>query len=528
MKKNVLFSALTCTLLLGMMEGGARLVEGSFNRPGDVAKRDAGWQAALFSAFGGYQESDAELLWRFRANLDDPLIRTNAAHLLGPLPSTPKEPKTFRILLLGDSSPVGIGLAKREEGFGEVLASLLSARELGSLARVELVNAAVSGYSSEQVRALLASKGWGFEPDLILVYCGNNDASISGAVTDRELIGAQRLQKLRSALDNLALYRQLSNLLRGQRSGRDAATDRLVARVTAAQYGENLADIAAQAEHRGVPIIILKPPVPLLWPAGIQFKAHQHIAGQVGEPVFPARMLAILGRNIKYCVDTRRLISLYGKQWGYYTKWVYRFMHEDNLSPQDAIAHYTKELDLHPEDPVLLNDLGVSYWEASNNVEADRWLRRAYAQFVSQHREMRDDGVLAASSPFLYNIGINHLKIENDRQGLVYRPESDGWRMLDEALQADYFSLRIKRSYLAEVDKIKQSKLVSIVDLPSVFRASGGETLFIDHCHPTVRGHKIIAEQIMMVIDAKGYMNRAGIRSALLPRAAGSVGEGRI
>ena len=51
---------------------------------------------------------------------------------------------------------------------------------------------------SEQiwVARFLATRGWRLEPDLVVVYCGNNDASISGAVSDATLMGRQRTKGL--------------------------------------------------------------------------------------------------------------------------------------------------------------------------------------------------------------------------------------------------------------------------------------------------------------------------------------------
>ena len=68
------------------------------------------------------------------------------------------------------------------------------------LGPVELINVSVSGYTSEQVKRLLDDRLWDYGIDLTLLYCGNNDASISGSLSDRELFQAQKLPGLRRAL----------------------------------------------------------------------------------------------------------------------------------------------------------------------------------------------------------------------------------------------------------------------------------------------------------------------------------------
>ena len=47
---------------------------------------------------------------------------------------------------------------------------------------------------------------------------------------------------------------------------------------------------------------------------------------------------------------------------------------------------------------------------------------------------------------------------------------------------------------------------VYVVDLPKVFKENGGERLFIDHCHPTAEGHRLIAEALYELIVKKGLI----------------------
>lgn len=206
MAKNFKYALIVISAILLLLEGGARLVEWIFISATPSSASRPGWQTEFFSSFLDWHEPDPELLWRFKANLDNPLIKTNSHHFLGPEISRKKPANTYRVLILGDSSPVGLGLQSRRQTFGEILRYLLDDYFLSRI-KVEVINAAVSGYSSEQVARFLETSGWDYAPDLVVLYCGNNDASISGARTDRELMARQKFKKLRSLCRHLALYR---------------------------------------------------------------------------------------------------------------------------------------------------------------------------------------------------------------------------------------------------------------------------------------------------------------------------------
>ena len=47
---------------------------------------------------------------------------------------------------------------------------------------------------------------------------------------------------------------------------------------------------------------------------------------------------------------------------------------------------------------------------------------------------------------------------------------------------------------------------MSVVDVESAFAENGAERLFIDHCHPTVLGHRILANILFQEIVAKQYL----------------------
>jgi lysophospholipase L1-like esterase len=388
-----------------------------------------------------------------------------------------KPPNAFRILLLGDSSPVGLGLDSYKLTFGELVRYQLELKLEDSIS-VELVNAAVSGYTSEQIAAFLKLRGWDYQPDVVILYCGNNDASISGAYSDLELMETQRLKPLRRALS-----RDPDEMVTGRP---------LKVRVSPERYGENVTSIAKQCQRHNCPLIILKPPVPRLWPAGLQCKLFRHITGEDGQVIFPDAMVRIVGRELKYCIDRELFADIYG-QGDKFTQSVYRSAYDDSLKPKDAVAYYHRLLQSDSTIPVLRNNLGVSLWQAGDYVSANRQLRAARDMFVQQIGFFPTIDQISAGSPFLFNMGINLLSMDT--------ANSLAHEYLDSALQADYFSLRIKRAYLDKLDDVATGDNIYLITLDDVFAQNGGERLFIDHCHPTECGHGLIAREIVRVLS---------------------------
>lgn len=490
--KKLLFSLVVFILVFVILEIGATLLESAFTPAADIMPDERpGWQAEFFQYRMDFHEPDSQLLWRHRPNLNNPLILTNSEGLLGGEISRRKGERDFRILLLGDSSPVGLGLSNRNEAFGEQLRYMLS-QYFGGSRKVELINAAVSGHTSEQLRRFFERRGPAYQPDLVIVYCGNNDASISGQFTDRQLFENQTAVGLRELCGKLAIYRILKSLLSNSHRITPDDPKSLTVRVTPAQYYENLRAIADIGQERKCPVIFIKPAVARLWPAGLQFKIFRHITGEDGRPSFPDALAKILGREIKYCLDAEQL-NLHDQNLDEYKKAVYESAYEFGISDSSGIERYQAALTGNPEDPVFLNNLGVSFWEEGQFDSAEVYLRRA--REVYMHGVGDDPGLatIAAGSPFLFNLGVNYISKNDSIAANI---------MLDSALQADYFSLRIKNDYWSMIDSLGGREDVFMVDLPEIFNQNGGDDLFVDHCHPTREGHRLIARTLFDFIRA--------------------------
>jgi hypothetical protein len=186
-----------------------------------------------------------------------------------------------------------------------------------------------------------------------------------------------------------------------------------------------------------------------------------------------------------------------------FTRAVYQSAYNDSMTPEEAIEYYSEQLGSGGTNHLLYNNLGVSFWQARKYREADFSLKSARVLFQRQFGKTLNPAVVSAGAPYLYNIGINLLSLSEQGIKPLFDDQHPATVYLDSALQADYFSLRIKKSYLDKIDEIIRDYLVSVIDMPQIFYENGGERLFIDHCHPTVKGHYIIAEEIVKVIKAK-------------------------
>ncbi len=496
--RRLVMSLAVITAWLLLFEGTARLFESVVSGRPPPTAHETGWQARFFASLFEWHEPDPHLLWRFKAGLNSPLIRTNSQHLIADQDISKKGPDEYRILVLGDSSPVGLGLKSRELAFPRLLERLLQS-ECDSPHSVTVVNAAVSGYTSEQITRLLRLSGWTFEPDLVVLYCGNNDASISGPWSDQELMEAQRLKSIRRILSHLASYRILKTIVLSL-MGRDTGAGlELKLRVSPHRFADNLADIANDCRGHRCPLIIVKPAVPYLWPAGLQFKVFTRVSGDDGQLIMPEALIGLLGRNLRYCLSPSLFTQLYG-QGDVFTRAVYHSAYTDSMAPAPAIARYLRLLETEPNNPLYLNNLGVALWENGEFDSAALCFLRTRQRFVELHPVAADPVAAAAGSPFLYNLGINclfhgdvDLDALQDTSGLAFT-------YLDSALQADYFSLRVKEDQWRAIERLSSRDSVTVIDLPRIFSDHGGDRLFIDHCHPTPEGHRIIARELFHAI----------------------------
>jgi len=96
---------------------------------------------------------------------------TNSLGLRSPEISPAKSPEVLRVLSIGDSTVLGFGV-EQDETFSALLETQLRV-ELDR--PVEVINAGVAGYSSEQARLYLEQRGLALAPDFVIFETNYND-----------------------------------------------------------------------------------------------------------------------------------------------------------------------------------------------------------------------------------------------------------------------------------------------------------------------------------------------------------------
>jgi lysophospholipase L1-like esterase len=482
-----LYAGLIVAAVLAVLELAARLIEPTALRTLREFRLDEAlaeyklWQQTLFMSFGGAHQPDPLLLWRFRPGLDQSLFQTNSRGLLAADEiDEQKPPNTVRVLLLGDSSPVGLGLRTRAEAFGEVAAGLLQHNWRG-LKKIELINAAVSGYSSEQAKRFLLTEGLRYQPDMVVCYLGNNDGAINGYLSDREIFAAQDWSRgMRTRLQRLALYRLLRAALSPMLAAlRSPATGTPAVRLSAEEFGDNVKRIIDSSRQAGAGAVFINPPVPLRWPAGLQFKLFSRLADSAGRWVMADQLQRNLARPVAYCLDST-FLQRPGGRVDEYVREVFAAAYADSGLLDSIEADYRGRLAAAPDDPLFLNNLGVAYWRQHRFDRAVEVLERCVAR----------DTMFA---PGYYNLGIvlNDMG-ENERAQAV----------LQEAVDRDVYSLRIKTPYRRALFDAVASSGGVLLDGVGLFQTYGNGHLFIDHCHPTAEGHALLGSRLAEIIDS--------------------------
>jgi hypothetical protein len=137
-----------------------------------------------------------QLAPEFRGRLTTPdydvRVNTNSLGLREDREFGKKPAGTFRILVLGDSFTMGVGV-EADQTYASVLEHILNS--MGSRTRFEVINTGVPSYSTREEALYLAQEGLKLEPDLVLVgfFIGNdvedNARERDETVVDGELVG---------------------------------------------------------------------------------------------------------------------------------------------------------------------------------------------------------------------------------------------------------------------------------------------------------------------------------------------------
>ncbi|MDP2311248.1 MAG: GDSL-type esterase/lipase family protein [Pseudomonadota bacterium] len=295
-------------VIAAMLEQGARLVGAEFPE----------WR--LTDAAGVVMTGHPTRLWGLSPGVKQNggvVANINALGMRGAPPEDPKPPGKLRVLVVGDSTFFGHGVSD-DETFPAQLQARLRAEGL----EVDVLNAGVPGYSTEQTRIQLDEEGWALAPDLLIVGNLWSDNNVD-SFRDEDLLRTARARE-ENPLFASYFFRLLATAVDQARGGDGA---RLVTwtrksqwpekggrRVSLRRYGENLDTIAREAASRGIGTAFISPCNSGLvvgkYPDGaswdVFFSAQRTIAAHHGVPLMetlPALRAATMGDPTPLFVD---------------------------------------------------------------------------------------------------------------------------------------------------------------------------------------------------------------------------------
>lgn len=471
-KRNWLFGITATVLLILILE---LLLRVAVNLSVDYLSRRENinheyklWQMHLFDSFLGMNEPDPNLFWRLKANYRSEFISVDSLGFAGPEVGE-KRPGEFRILFLGDSTPLGIGLDSAEESFVRQIEALLRTRLPDR--SISIINASVAGYTSWQCRKQLELIGNRIQPDMVVTYFGNNDPSINGYLSDQKLYAQTRSYgEVNRLLAHSYIYQFLKGLVLNAKS-KAAAHMPLVARVSVDDARENLKAINRWCDSTGCALMVCTVATPDLWPPGIQFKVFSGGMDSQGRLVMADELQGTLLDQWSICLDTT-LLPGQTDQW---TAHVYESTFRDGRSPTESAAECRRLLERTPSSARLWNNLGVALWQLGEDADS----------MFAQAMELDSSSAIAA-----YNAGI----------AVLHHNPAEAEALLKRAKELDNYSLRIKSAYNELYRRFCQDNALPLADIEQLFAGLPEIEYFVDHCHPTLAGHELIAGELVELV----------------------------
>lgn len=179
----------------------------------------------------------------------------------GPSVEDAPPPGTLRLVATGDSSTFGLGV-NDDETWPAQLQRILGGLLEGA-ARVEVVNGAVPGYSTEHNLRQLRRDLLPLRPDVLLLCpTGQNDASLRASAGDRAVLDDN--SELRARLDQLHVVRMLGLGHTDETFRADgirlAGDPDARPRVSADEFVQNLHAIAQLARQAAIPAVYIVTP----------------------------------------------------------------------------------------------------------------------------------------------------------------------------------------------------------------------------------------------------------------------------
>ncbi len=190
---------------------------------------------------------DAKLFWRLPSSSPN----VNSLGFPGAEPKTPKPHDVVRLVFLGDSCT--------EQGYPDIVADILNARQSRYPKRFESLTLAVSGYSSHQGRVMVEDLVPKLEPDLVLVYFGWNDHWLAyGQIDSKKKIKALEISRLYKLAVRSRIVQFCQFLGAAVAGTLEQPLDQV--RVPLPEYRENLLAIRSNCVKIGVPTVFITAP----------------------------------------------------------------------------------------------------------------------------------------------------------------------------------------------------------------------------------------------------------------------------
>jgi tetratricopeptide (TPR) repeat protein len=378
--------------------------------------------------------------------------------------ATPKPPGTYRIFCLGGSTTFGRPYDHRTSFCGW-LAALLDAAD-GSR-RWEVVNAGGISYASYRV-ALLMEELVGYEPDLFVIYTGQNEFLEQRTYPSMIQVPSS-LRGLAGLLSATRTYSALQRLIRAARPRGDGTSrrDELPGEV------QTLLDESAGLER------------------------------YTRDDVFRERVVAHFRFNLERMVDTARAAGA-------------RLI---LVGPASNLADCSPFKSEHRAD---LSALARERWRSL--------VERAEAELRAGRREralVALDEATATDERHAYGHYLRGRVL--DRLGR----HADARRAFVRARDEDVCPLRAISSLGAAVAEVAARKRVPFVDFAALVDARSapgipGADLFLDHVHPTLEGHRMLALALLDELVTLGVARpEAGWGESAIRRVSEEV-ESRV
>lgn len=385
-----------------------------------------------------------------------------------------KAPGTRRVFCLGGSTTYGHPYFDSTSFCGWLRVTLPT---LAPEFEWQVVNAGGISYASYRVAALM-QRLVAEEPDLFVVYTGHNEfleERTYGALRDRPAW----LRRTELLLSHSRLYAALDRLVHGPSAAQPVPADRNSSRETdpTAKGAAARAGLAAEVEA--------------------QLESSTGLDAYRRDDALRRVIIERFSGNLDRMVDTARAA---GAQIAF-------------VVPADNVADcspFKSELDAGLSEAAIA-DLDV------------RLERAARALHRGDFAAARDEYAAAVRTSPRHADARYGLARALRGLGDVDGSQAEFVRARDE----DVCPLRALSPILEAVRETTKRRGVPSVDFPALLRAeagdpnvAAGEEWFLDHVHPTIEGHRLLARALLEVLHGAGWLGTApAARSAALDQA---------